>query len=269
VTKTLIPAQRRKSIRDYLAVHQVAPIAAFSDLLQVSEATVRRDLAWLEKQGVLERTHGGARLSQRLPHEPDYASSAQAHPDEKRHIGAAAAALVQPGDTLFVNSGTTTTEIIRHLRHLEDLTLITNNVRAALEARGAHFELILLGGTFRPRANSVAGRFAADILRQVYATKTFIGVDGLSPHYGCTTPSSAEAEIARLMIERTRGEVVVVADHSKWGVVSNYEIAPLDRIHKLVTDEGLDPQARAELTAQSVEVVVVGAGPGANGHRHV
>jgi DeoR family fructose operon transcriptional repressor len=269
MTKTLIPAQRRKSIREYLAMHQVAPIAALSAILQVSEATVRRDLEWLEKQGVLERTHGGARLSQRLPLEPDYASSAQVHPDEKRRIGAAAAALVQPGDTLFVNSGTTTTEIVRHLHHLAGLTLITNNVRAALEAQAADFELILLGGTFRPRANSVAGRFAAEALRQVYATKAFIGVDGISLRFGCTTPNSAEAEIARLMIERTRGEVVVVADHSKWGVVSNYAIAPLDRIDRLVTDAGLDPDARAELAAQSVQVLVAEAEPGANGRRSV
>jgi len=260
VTKTLIPAQRRQRIRDYLAVHLIAPNTLLSELLQVSEATVRRDLEWLERQGMVERTHGGATLSQRLPTEPDYANSAQAHPEEKRAIGAAAAALVEEGDILFVNSGTTTTQFIRHLRDVKNVTVVTNNVSAAVEvgqaAHAAGVELILLGGMFRARANSVAGRFAVDVLRQIYASKAFIGVDGISLKHGCTTPIDAEAEIARLMIERTRGPVVAVADHSKWGVVSNFEIAPIEQLHALVTDEGFDLEARAELAAHSIEVIL-------------
>ncbi len=256
MAKILIPAQRRQRIRDYLAVHRIAPNTLLSELLQVSEATIRRDLGWLERQGVVERTHGGATLNQRLPTEPDYAHSAQSHPAEKRSIGAAAAALVEDGDILFVNSGTTTTQLIRHIREVNNVTVVTNNVSAAVEARSAGFELILLGGTFRARANSTAGRFAVEMLRQIYASKAFIGVDGISLKHGCTTPIDAEAEIARLMIERTRGPVVVVADHSKWGVASNFEIAPLDRVHTLVTDEGFDLEARAELAAHSIEVIL-------------
>ncbi len=258
MTKTLIPAERRKRIRDYLAAHQVAHNAALSELLEVSEATVRRDLEWLEGEGLVERTHGGAALSQRLPTEPDYANSAQTRPVEKRAIGAVAAALVKDGETIFVNSGSTTSQVIRHIR-AANVTVITNNVSAAVEARRADFELILLGGAFRPRANSVAGRFALEMLRQVLAAKAFIGVDGLSLKYGFTTPTSDEAEIARLMIERTRGEVIVVADHSKWGVVSDFEIAPLERAQTLVTDAGFDPDVRAELAAHKLDVVIANA----------
>lgn len=258
MTKTLIPAQRRQLIRDHLAVHGAAPSAAFSELLKVSEATIRRDLDWLEAEGIVERTHGGAALSHRLPKEPDYANSAQTHPAEKRSIGAAAAALVQEGDTLFVNSGTTATQLIRHIR-AANVTVITNNVSAAVEigkSEAAHLELILLGGTFRPRAKSVAGRFALETLRQMVAAKAFVGVDGISLKYGFTTPTADEAEIARLMIERTRGAVMVVADHSKWGVVSNFEIAPLNRVQTLITDSRLEGEARAALAAQALEVVI-------------
>lgn len=255
MTKTLIPAQRRERIRDFITEYQVAQNTALSELLQVSEATVRRDLEWLEKEGLIKRTHGGARLSHRLPIEPDYAKSAQTHPTEKRLIGQAAAALIEDGDTIFVNSGTTASQVIRHIRR-KDVTVITNNVSAAVEARGAHFDLILLGGAFRPRANSVAGRFALDSLRQVYAAKAFIGVDGLSLPYGFTTPNSDEAEIARLMIERTRGAVVVVADHSKWNVVSNFEIAPLEQARALVTDSAFDAEARAALAARALDVII-------------
>jgi DeoR family fructose operon transcriptional repressor len=96
------------------------------------------------------------------------------------------------------------------------------------------------------------------MLRQVGADITFIGVDGISLKYGVTTPSSVEAEIAQLMVERTRGRVVIVADHSKWGVVSNFEIATIDQIHALVVDSGLPAASRAELEARGLEVVVAG-----------
>jgi DeoR family transcriptional regulator, fructose operon transcriptional repressor len=256
--QTFIPAQRRRLIREYLEIHQIARSSTLSDLLKASEATIRRDLEFLEMQGIVERTHGGAILSQRLPKEPAYAHSAQAHPDEKRAIGRAAAMLVEDGDTVFLNSGTTTTEVLRNLRLRTDLpntTLITSNVTAALEARDASFEVILLGGTLRPRSNSVAGRFAIDMLKQVYAKKCFVGVDGISLKYNITTPSSAEAEIAAVMIERTRGLAVVVADSSKWGVVSNFEMAKIEQIQALVTDENLSDDARSQLEGRSVEVV--------------
>jgi DeoR/GlpR family transcriptional regulator of sugar metabolism len=263
VTKVLIPAQRRKRIQEFLEVHQVAQSTFLSELLQVSEATIRRDLEWMETQGVLERTHGGAMLSRRLPVEPEYSYSAQTHPLEKQSIGARAAALVEDGDTIFVNSGTTATQVVRHIRDRTKVTVITNNVNAALEAQEADFEIILLGGSFRERARSVVGRFATEALRQVYASKSFIGVDGLSLKYGCTTPINAEAELTRLMIERTHGSVIVVADHSKWGIVSNFEMARLDQIHVLVTDEGFDPDAQEELAARSVETLI--ATPEPNG----
>ncbi len=257
--QTFIPAQRRRLIREYLEIHQIARSSTLSDLLKASEATIRRDLEYLEMQGIVERTHGGAILSQRLPKEPAYAHSAQAHPEEKRAIGRAAALLVEDGDTVFLNSGTTTTEVLRNLRLRTDLpntTLITSNVTAALEAHDAPFELILLGGTLRPRSNSVAGRFAIDMLKQVYAKKCFVGVDGISLKYNITTPSSAEAEIAAVMIERTRGMAVIVADSSKWGVVSNFEMSKIDQIQALVTDEGISDDARSQLEGRSIEVVI-------------
>ncbi|MGH2620180.1 MAG: DeoR/GlpR family DNA-binding transcription regulator [Anaerolineales bacterium] len=268
VSEPLIPAQRRHRIREYLQRHQIVRSATLSEILGVSEATVRRDLVWLEQQGEVERTHGGAVLTQRLPTEPAYASSVLAHPEEKHWIGRAAAALVEPGDTIFVNSGTTTSELLRHLRArgLTDLTVVTNNVAAALESREPGFELILLGGSFRPRSNSVSGRFAAGLIRQVYADKAFIGVDGISLHHGCTTPINSEAEVAGLMIERTQGPVIIVADHSKWGVVSNFEVTPLSTVNTLVTDEGLAPEWRTELRARSIEVRI-GAANGPDGRR--
>ena len=258
MSKPLIPAQRRGRIREFLEIHQIVRSTDLSEMLDVSEATVRRDLEWLENQGIVERTHGGAILSRRMRLEPEYAHSVQAHPEEKRQIGMLAATLVEDGDIIFTNSGTTTTQLIWHLPRGMNITVVTNNVSAMLEIPEEGFEIILLGGTFRPRSNSVSGSFALETLRQIYASKTFIGVDGISLKYGCTVPTSPEAEIVRLMIERTRGPVTVVADHSKWRVVSNFEVATIDQIHRLVTDDGLDPLARSELASRSVEVLIAG-----------
>ena len=264
MSKQLIPAQRREQIREYLEIHQVARSADLCDMLEVSEATVRRDLEWLEDHGILERTHGGAILSQRIRLESEYAHRAQTHPEEKRAIGALAATLVEDGDVIFINSGTTATQVISHIPSQARVTVVTNNVRAMLEARGVSFEIILSGGSFWPRSDSVMGHFATNILRQVYANKAFIGVDGISLKYGCTVPTDGEAEIVRLMIQRTRGPVTVVADHSKWGRVSNFEVATIDQIHRLVTDDGSNDSTRAELAAHSVQVLIASTGQAAD-----
>lgn len=254
--KLLIPAQRHERIREYLEVHRVARTADLCEMLGVSEATVRRDLEYMEAQGILERTHGGAILTQRVPLAPEYAHRARTRTDEKRSIGALAASLIEDGDVIFINGGTTCTQVVSHIRNKPNVTVVTNNVMAALEASNADFRLILLGGLFVGWTNSVAGPFAVEMVRQIYADKAFIGVEGISPKFGCTVPSEDEAQLVREMIRRTRGPVTVVADHSKWGAVSNFEVAPLSRIHRLITDGGLDASARAELAAHSVEVLI-------------
>jgi DeoR/GlpR family transcriptional regulator of sugar metabolism len=256
MSKSLIPAQRRERIQEYLAASKIISSAELCDMLDVSEATIRRDLEWLEDEGVLTRTHGGAILNQRIQLEPEYQQRANRYPEEKRLIGSAAAGLIEDGDIVFINSGTTTTQLIHQIRGGADITVITNNLSAALEIGDPGFELMLLGGVFQPKSNSVAGGYAIRNLGQVYASKAFIAVDGITLKYGFTVPSSAEAEVTRLMLERTRGPVSVISDHSKWGVVSNFEVAKIEDVQRIITDEGLEPLARGALTARSVEVVI-------------
>jgi DeoR family fructose operon transcriptional repressor len=266
MVRSLIPAERHQRIQALLEQRSVASIAELSELLSVSEATIRRDLETLEGRGLLERTHGGAILTRRLPTEPFYAQSASVHRAEKQRIGAAAAALVADGEAVFINSGTTTTEVMRHLALRPDVrrvTVITTNVSGALDARHPELDLLLLGGSFRPQSNAVVGDSALRTLQQMNADKAFIGVDGFSLKGGLTTPVLAEAEVARLMVERTRGAVVVVADSSKWGVVSNFEIAALEQVQVLVSDDDLPPTAAADLSNLGVRLVLAGpdAGP--------
>jgi DeoR family fructose operon transcriptional repressor len=244
-----------------LQIHQIVRSADLCDLLEASDATVRRDLEWLEREGVLERTHGGAILSQRMNLEPEYRQRAQLNPEEKRRIGIRAAALIEKGDIVFLNSGTTTTQVIRHIRSEADISIFMNNLSGTLEAGEMGFQLYLLGGEFQPRSNSVAGRFAIENLEQVYANKAILGVDGISLKHGCTVPSNAEAEVVRQMIKHTKGEIIIVADHSKWGVVSNFQIATIDEIDKLITDEAVDPSAIESLAEHDVEIMIAAASP--------
>jgi DeoR family fructose operon transcriptional repressor len=252
MSKPLIPAQRRERIQEYLAIHQIVRTTDLCNLLETSEATVRRDLEWLELKGILERTHGGAIQSQRIIFEQEYQQRAQHHPEEKKRIGELAASLIEDGDIVFINSGTTSTQVLQHIRRDSRITVYTNNVNAAIELGDPGFHYYLIGGEFQARSNSLAGRFALDNLKQVYANKVILGVDGISVKHGCTVPTDAEAEVVRQMIERTMGQVILVADHSKWGVVSNFQIASINEVDKLVTDDGLDSSALESLAAHEV-----------------
>lgn len=261
MSKALIPAQRRERIQEYLALNKIARTVDLCNMLDASEATVRRDLEWLEQDGFLERTHGGAILNQRMVFEPEYRQRAQHHPEQKRRIGAVAASLIEDGDIVFINSGTTTTQVIHQIRNATEITVFTNNLNAALEMGEPGFHHYLIGGEYQHRSKSVAGRFAMENLKQVYANKAIFGVDGISLKHGCTVPTNAEAEIVRQMIERTMGKIIVVADHSKWGVVSNFQIATIDEVDILVTDEALDKSALDSLTSHSVESLIAEASP--------
>ncbi len=259
MSKSLIPAQRRERIQEYLTLHKITRTVDLCNMLGTSEATVRRDLEWLEQEGILEKTHGGAILSQRMNIEPEYRQRAQHNPEEKRRIGAMAASLIEKGDIVFINSGTTTTQVIHQIHNDPEISIFTNNFNAAHEMGEPGFHHYLIGGEYQPRSKSLAGRFAMENLKQVYANKAIIGVDGISLKYGCTVPTNAEAEVVRQMIERTTGGIIIVADHSKWGVVSNFQITTLDEIDILITDEALDKSAFKSLEAHSVKIMITKA----------
>lgn len=253
-----LPAERHRRIQGLLRERRVVRVSTLSDLMGVSEVTIRRDLEALERRGLLERTHGGAVLTQRMRAEPAYVEAISSNPEAKRLVGQAAAALVEPGDTLYLNGGTTTLQVFRHLR-ASGIKVITNHVGIALEATEHDLELLLLGGHYRAPSNSVVGPFATEALRRTHATKAFVGVEGVSLASGLTSPVAAEAEIARVMIEQTRGRVVVVADHSKIGTVADFVVAPLDAVDGLVVDTGIDEGYRDQLLEAGIDVIVAGA----------
>ncbi|MBU8850244.1 MAG: DeoR/GlpR family DNA-binding transcription regulator [Desulfobacterales bacterium] len=252
---TLIPVDRQARIQKLIEEKGIIRVIELSKLFGVTELTIRRDFDVLEKKGVLERTHGGAILRRRLKVEPLYVEKNQKYRMRKEKIGIAVAKIVEPGDTLLINTGSTNTQVLRHLAG-KNLRVITSNANALVEIENPEIEVVLTGGLFRRQSNSLIGNFTHTILKNVCGSKAVIGVDGISIRFGLTTPIQEEAAVARLMIDQTLGPVIVVADSSKIGVVSNFVTAPIDKVNILVTDAGIKPGVKKELEDMGIKVII-------------
>ncbi len=248
-----IPADRQSRIRRLIQEKGIVKVTELSRMFGVTELTIRRDLDLLEEQGFLDRTHGGAILRHHMRVEPLYTEKDRIHREEKEKIAIAVNRLVEEGDTLLINTGSTTSQVLQHLA-AKKLRVISSNAGAVVDVKDREIELILTGGLFRAQSNSLVGGFVQTMLQQVCGSKAIIGVDGLSISRGLTTPVHEEAEVTRLMIERTQGPVIVVADHSKIGVVSNFVTAPIEKVHTLLTDRGVNPDFRKELEKLGIDV---------------
>lgn len=208
-----------------------------SKALGVSPATVRRDLTELEKQGLIRRTHGGALPLSGTSFEPSLGQKAAEQVEEKRRIGMAAASLVRDGETIILDAGTTTVEIARALSARRDLTVVTNSLAIAAELadrEGVH--VIVTGGDLRKHTMALVGPAAESFLRTITADRVFLGINGISPERGLTTPNLLEAATKRAMVQAA-SEVVVVADHTKLGRVTFAHVADLEQVDRLVCDE--------------------------------
>ena len=257
MTREVIPAERRKRILVRLREHGSVRVSVLSSELAVSDVTIRRDLAQLESEGILERTHGGGIITHRMDSEPEYIDKDQRQREGKMRIGRLAAGIPEAGETVFVNSGSTNGHVLRNLAERTGLRVITSNAAAFAHA-GPDNELIVVGGTYRAQSNSLVGPLANQHIRQMHADHTFLGVDGISPVHGLSTPSPSEGEIARLMIEQTRGSVVVVADRTKLGVVADFSTAPLSSVDVLITDEAPPEDFVESLVDSAVRLIVAG-----------
>src|ERR1700722_7132000 len=227
-----------------------------------SAPSIRRDLARLEKRGLVLRTHGGATMVEPLLYEPfRHDTSFQARElrsaDEKRRIGLAAAELVGEKETIGLTAGTTTTQIGRSLRHRRGISVITNAVNIGMElCNQPAIKTMLTGGTLAwAWTFALAGQPALNFLRDVYLDKAFISITGFDMERGITTLESEEAAVSLAFIRNAK-KVIVVADSKKMGQVSPALICPISAIHILVTDSDLPKSIHEELTARGIEVIL-------------
>jgi len=227
-----------------------------------SAPSIRRDLARLEKRGLVLRTHGGVTLVEPLLYEPfRHDTSFQARElrsaDAKRRIGLAAAELVGEHETVGLTAGTTTTQIGRSLRHRRGISVITNAVNIGMElSNQPAIKTMLTGGTLAwAWTFALAGQPALNFLRDVYLDKAFIGVTGLDLERGITTLEPEEATVSQAMIRNAK-KVIVVADSKKIGHVSPALVCPVSAVHMLVTDEHLPQEVHTKLLDMGIEVVL-------------
>jgi len=224
----------------------------------VSAVTIRGDLDSLAEIGAVVRSHGGALRRVDAPEDVPIAVKETLHHAEKVRIGHAAAQMIADGETIMLDSGTTTLEIARQIRYVKfrSLNVITNALNIAMElAALPHVRLIMIGGILRQRSYSLAGPPAELTVKGLHADRLYLGVDGIDPEIGVMTPDVLEAQLNAQMIHISR-EVVVVADSSKFQRRSLSIIAKLDAVHKVITDSGTPPETLEALQARGVEVIV-------------
>jgi DeoR/GlpR family transcriptional regulator of sugar metabolism len=244
--REMLPAERRARIVAALRARAAVRVTTLSEDLGVSEITIRRDLMLLEHEGVLARTHGGA-VRRELGDEPGFDDGPDPNAAEKDNIARAAAAMIEPRDTVFLGSGTTVAQMMRHIDPRLEARIVTPNLAAISEARGLRVEIVFLGGLYRPQLESVEGSWPLDMIQQFNADKAFLGADCIDVRAGLTTVSIAAAGLELAMVRRTRGEVVVLADRTKFDRVGPVVICPLDQVDVVVTDGGVAPDVRKRI----------------------
>lgn len=256
----ILASMRKDKILSFLRDNSSATVTELSELCDVSEVTIRQDLNALAVEGMLVRTRGGATLSTRSAADYSYTARLAINADTKQRIGDMAAGLVQSGDSVLVDASTTAIYVARALaqRHdLEDVTVITNGVNVLAELAGRlDIHTFLSGGHFRASSASLTGTFANEMLGRINATIGFFGARGITLAQGLMDVSVQDADVKQKMIERCQ-EVVIVADSSKFGQVSVASFAPLDRIQRLITDEGIPASMLESLRLRGVDVMVV------------
>ncbi len=249
--------ERRQHILSVAHSEGRVRVRALSKSLGISQITIRKDLDYLQMKGLLQRSHGGALpIQPGALFDPPLQEKEKSHHSEKDRIGQAAANIVQEGQCVMLDSGTTTTAVANALKRFSHLTVITNAVNIAAELAGTNFEVILTGGTLRKNSFSLVGPVAEDMLTEIHADILFLGVDGFDMEIGLTTPNLLESRVNRAMVNAAT-KVVAVCDSTKFNRRSLSRIVPPSAIHHVITDVNLPKTINEALCNLNVELTLV------------
>lgn len=252
----MLAVQRREVILDLVRRNGGARVSELTKSLGVSDMTVRRDLDVLAAQGMLEKVHGGAMLASST-YEPGFEAKSLREKPEKLAIAALARSLVEPGSAIGLSAGTTTWTLAHELRQVPGLTVVTNSMEVADVVQSGPLEdqTVVLTGGVRTRSGALVGPVAVQSLRGLNLDMVFMGVHGMDAEVGFTTPNLMEADTNRALVTASR-RLVVVADHTKWGVIGVSTFAQLEEAVVLVSDDGLPQEARSTLLEHVGELLV-------------
>ncbi|GAB3669868.1 DeoR/GlpR family DNA-binding transcription regulator [Saccharopolyspora tripterygii] len=258
----MLARQRQEVILDEVRRTGAVQVGDLVQRLGVSDMTIRRDLDALARRGLVEKVYGGATSTiGTSTDEPGFEAKSVRQLTEKEAIAKLAADQIQPGTAIGLSAGTTTWTLARQLDEIPDLTIVTNSVRVAdaLQQRGRVDRTVVLTGGVRTPSDALVGPVAVQSLRSLHLDLVFLGVHGMAPRAGFTTPNLNESETNRAFAEAA-GRLVVVADSAKWSTVGISTIVDFDEVDLLISDQGLPLDAR-ELLEEHVELLLADQQP--------
>lgn len=259
-SETSAAAQRSEHILQELLRNGEVSVESLAKDLNVSEATIRRDLTELEHQGLLRRSHGGAvpvapMLYEPFRHVSSFQEQEQRCAAEKRRIGLMAASLIADGEIIAIGAGTTATQVARSIRHRKGITVLTNALNVAMElSHLAEIKVCMTGGFLSGGWFALVGDMAQRNVSEMFVDKVFMGVDGVHPEHGLTTNYPDQAAIHRAMMRQAR-QRIVVADHRKIGLIGTSLIWPPTDYDILITDKASTEEVIAPFVARNINVM--------------
>lgn len=233
----LVPLARLRRIEEVLRQSGEVRVSTLSRELAVSEMTIRRDLAVLTADGVARRSHGGAVLLDSAFSDPDFLGRRQRQRKVKIRLAQRCAEILPTEGSIFVGGGTTTCEVVALLRDRPKLEVFTSNLAAASHAQSGGARVSVLGGTVQGPTCALVGELARACLRLLWADIAILGADAISVESGISSHSAEEADVARMMIERTRGQVICLVDSTKWRETASHVIMPFENLSRVITDD--------------------------------
>lgn len=248
---------RRDKIIQKIQKEGAVRVDELSEEFEVSTVTIRNDLDFFEKKGLIDRTYGGALLRNNVYNDPSIEEKKKININEKKRIGEYAAGLVHDGESIILDSGSTTREIALRIKEKKELTVMTNAINIGLELAGASdLEIMLTGGVLRDKSYSLVGPEAERTMQNYYFDTLFLGVDGMDFEHGLTTSNPLEAQLNRVMVGRSN-KVIAVTDSSKFGRHSFSYICDLDPINKIITDTKISREFEEKFKMRDIEVVKI------------
>jgi len=252
----MLPNQRREKIIELLKEDGSAKVIDLARIFKVSEVTVRQDLEKMEKEGLIIREHGGAFLKNVEDSVRSFSILNNANMEKKELIGRCAAKFIDNGDTIILDSGSTTTEIAKNLTGRKNLTVITNALNIAL-ILGAEpgIDVIVTGGEFKPPTLSLTGQKAADFFKGLHVDKLFLATAGISLRSGLTYPGLSDIVVKKAMID-VSDVTYLVADSTKIGKNAFASLGALSLIDHIITDAEIDPEHLKLFRENEIEIII-------------
>ncbi len=248
----MLTEERHSIIMKLLESKGIIRIQELVDILNTSESTVRRDLSYLEKKKLLKRIHGGASLLKQKRDEPSMLEKATKNLSAKKQIASYAASLIQDGDCIFLDAGTTTLQMIENIT-AKDITIVTNGIPHLEPLMEKGLTTYAVGGYVKPKTKAAVGVVAVEALKNYRFDKAFLGVNAIHLDYGYTTPDPEEAAVKRIAMDLGQ-KVYVLADNSKFNEVTFAKIGPLEEA-TIITNAGAEDVIEEFQKKTKIEVV--------------